>query len=213
MICPKCKTTIFDNSEHAVSRSRGYPAQAVETSELILVQDCPECGQYIVEYALYVRDYDGPQTKEIIWPKLRPEARPVPPEVPAKFAEDYLEACLVLEDSPKASAALSRRCLQLILRDELGVNQGTLHREIQEVINRPDIPSLISGTLDHIRTIGNFATHPNKYATTGEIVPVEQGEAEWCLEVLEELFDFCFVAPARAKERQQAIDAKFRSNS
>lgn len=36
----------------------------------------------------------------------------VSPEVPSNLAVDYNEACLVLPDSPKASAALSRRCLQ-----------------------------------------------------------------------------------------------------
>lgn len=47
----------------------------------------------------------------LIRPKIanRP---PVPIEVPTLFAEDYNEACLVIIDSPKASAALSRRCLQ-----------------------------------------------------------------------------------------------------
>lgn len=210
MICPNCKTTIYDNSRLMTSRERRADDDSFSFAESILTQDCPECDQYIVEYQLWHVDSPEPNVREIIWPIIKSGARPVPPEVPNKFAEDYKEACLVLHDSPKASAALSRRCLQLILRDELGVNEGNLHSEIQEVISRPNIPSLISGTLDHIRKIGNFAAHPNKSRATGEIIPVEQGEAEWCLELIEELFDFCFVAPARAKQRQQAIDAKFR---
>ena len=214
MICPNCETTIFDNSRRVNSRHRDYTQRGVDTAESIFVQDCPECDQYIVEYVLFAADIDHqePLTKEIIWPKVKPGARPAPPEVPAKFAEDYIEACLVLEDSPKASAALSRRCLQLILRDQLCVIKGTLYSEIREAINRTDMPSHISDTLDHIRTIGNFATHPNKFSATGEIVPVEHGEAEWCLKLIEDLFDFCFVAPARARERQKTLDAKFKSN-
>ena len=210
MICPHCKTKIFNNARQSAARSLSSEQGIVVFVEKIFTQSCPECDRYIVEYESSIVDQSVPDIREIIWPKLRSEARPVPADVPEKFAEDYIEACLVLEDSPKASAALSRRCLQLLLRDELSVNQGTLYSEIQEVLNRPDIPSHISGTLDHIRTIGNFAAHPNKYKTTGEIVPVEQSEAEWCLELIEELFDFCFVVPARAKKRQQAIDAKFR---
>ena len=38
---------------------------------------------------------------------------PAAPEVESKFAEDYNEACLVLPFSPKASAALSRRILDV----------------------------------------------------------------------------------------------------
>jgi len=42
---------------------------------------------------------------------------PAPQEVDDFIAEDYNEACLILNDSPKASAALSRRCLQINRRD------------------------------------------------------------------------------------------------
>jgi hypothetical protein len=43
---------------------------------------------------------------------------------------------------------------------------------------------------------------------TREIVPVEPGEAEWNLDVLESLFDFYFVAPARTKARRDALNKK-----
>ena len=49
------------------------------------------------------------------------------------IVEDYKEACLVLSDSPKASAALSRRCLQNLLRGAAGVKPGDLSIEIQQV--------------------------------------------------------------------------------
>ena len=58
------------------------------------------------------------------------------------------------------------------------------------------------------RNIGNFAAHPNKSATTGEILPVEQEEAEWNLEVLESLFDVYFVQPARARAKRDALNKK-----
>ena len=212
MICPQCGTKIFDNSVSRTYRHRHDEHSGIDVVESIYTQDCPECDQYIVEYESYIVGEPEADIRKVIWPKVKLGNRHVPSEVPDAFAEDYKEACLVLEDSPKASAALSRRCLQLILRDNLNVAKDKLHKEIQEVIKRPEIPSYISDTLDHIRTIGNFAAHPNKYNSTGEIVPVEQDEAEWCLKVIEDLFDFCFVAPARAKRRQQSIDNKFNTN-
>jgi uncharacterized protein DUF4145 len=118
---------------------------------------------------------------------IRPKASgrpPVSPEVPNEYAEDYNEACLVLADSTKASAALSRRCLQFLLRDKAKVKHQDLVKEIQELLDRGTLPSHIADSLDAVRNIGNFAAHPIKSKSTGEIVPVETGEAEWNLNVL-----------------------------
>jgi len=150
----------------------------------------------------------GPElTSMLIRPKVagRP---PIPTDVPAKYTEDYKEACLVIADSAKASAALSRRCLQLLLRDEAKVTHGDLYNEIQELLDRETLPSHIAESLDAVRIIGNFAAHPIKSKSTGEIVPVEPGEAEWNLDVLESLFDFYFVGPARTKARREALNKK-----
>ena len=134
---------------------------------------------------------------------------PVPSEVPEEFAEDYLEACLIVGESPKASAALSRRCLQHILREKAGVkNPDNLAKAIEEVVGDPKIPTGISMSLDIVRNIGNFSAHPNKSLHTGEIVKVEAGEAEWCLEAIEILFDFYFVRPADIERRLSAVNNK-----
>lgn len=115
---------------------------------------------------------------------------------------------MVLPDSAKASAALSRRCLQQLLRDFEKVKPGNLADEIQEVIDRGKLPSHIAESIDAVRNIGNFAAHPAKSQKTGEIVPVEPGEAEWNLNVLESLFDFYFVQPAVVKQKREALNKK-----
>lgn len=136
---------------------------------------------------------------------MRPGA---PVEVPKEFAEDYHEACLVLADSPKASAALSRRCLQHLLREVSKVKPSDLYSEIQEVLDSGKLPSHIAESIDAVRNVGNFAAHPIKCKSTGEVVSVEPGEAEWNLDVLEELFDFYFVQPERMKQKRTALNAK-----
>ncbi len=135
---------------------------------------------------------------------------PLPSEVPKKYSGDYKEACIVLSDSPKASAALSRRCLQNILREIARVKPGNLSDEIQEVIDSGKLPSYLVESIDAIRNIGNFATHPIKSKHTGEIVDVEIGEAEWNLDVLESLFDFYFVQPATIKKKRVALNKKLK---
>ena len=152
-------------------------------------------------------DSNRKQTPTLIHPKV-PNRQPIPPEVPPEFTEDYREACLILAESPKASAALSRRCLQLILHEKAGVNENNLKREIDKVISTGTLPSEITESLHNLREIGNFAAHPQHHQVTGEIVPVEPGEAEWCLEVIEMLYDFYFVRPADIEKRREAWEQK-----
>lgn len=80
--------------------------------------------------------------------------------------------------------------------------------EIQQVLDGGKLPSPIAENIDAVRNIGNFAAHPSKSTSTGEIVPVEPHEAEWNLDVLESLFDFYFVQPARAKAKRDALNKK-----
>jgi hypothetical protein len=115
---------------------------------------------------------------------------------------------LVLADSPKASAALSRRCLQQLLREYAKVKPQDLYNEIQELLDRGTLPSDLAEALDHVRVIGNFAAHPIKSQCSGEVLAVEPGEAEWLLEVLESLFDFYFVRPEILRRKREAINRK-----
>lgn len=44
--------------------------------------------------------------------------------------------------------------------------------------------------------------------TTLQVIAVEPEEAEWCLEIVEEMFEHFYVKPAQAKARKAALDAK-----
>jgi len=168
---------------------------------------CPECRRLIC--ALTQADQDGvykPPT--IVYP--RTSARRVPAEVDTQFASDFKEACLVIADSEKASAALSRRCLQNLLREKAGTKAKDLDKQIQEVLDSGDLPSHLGAAIDAVRAIGNFAAHPIKSTNTGEVIDVEPGEAEWNLDTLEGLFDFYCVQPARLAKKRDALNKKLK---
>jgi hypothetical protein len=76
------------------------------------------------------------------------------------------------------------------------------------VLDSGKLPSHLAEDIDAVRNIGNFAAHPMKSTTSGAILPVEPGEAEWTLDVLEGLFDVYFVQPARAKSKRDALNKK-----
>jgi len=83
------------------------------------------------------------------------------------------------------------------------MKKGDLASEIQQVLDQRSLPSYLMESLDAVRIIGNFAAHPIKSQATGEILDVEQGEAEWNLDVLESLFDYFFVQPVALQRRKQ----------
>jgi len=114
----------------------------------------------------------------------------------------------VLTISPQASAALTRRCLQQVLRDYGKTKSKDLYDQIDEVINEGRIPHALAEQLDAVRVIGNFAAHPLKSQISGMIMPVEPHEAEWNLDVLEAAFDHYFVKPAQAHARKAALNKK-----
>ena len=211
MICPHCQTA-FHSQQQLV-----HVGDDKDGTWFILRSLCPECHRLVLDSGngevvpLNDNQYElcGGTVRYLAYPKATLRPAP-PPEVPREFAEDYLEACRVMADSTKASAALSRRCLQNILREKAGVKKGDLASEIQQVIDSGSLPTHIRESIDAVRNIGNFAAHPLKSQTTGSIIPVEAGEAEWNLEVLESLFDFYFVQPERLRTKKSALNAKLK---
>lgn len=206
MKCPHCLQSFHDNgtAEFVIRDTSGDWG--------VVHRICPDCGQAVIElirgsYMPGVRKYAAIASRRLIHPKGIARA-PLSPEIPAEFVEDYREACLVLADSPKASAALSRRCLQHVLRARAGVKNGDLANEIQQVLDSGSLPTHLAESIDAIRNVGNFSAHPMKSKSSGEILPVEPEEAEWNLEVLEGLFDFYFVQPAMTAKKKAALNEK-----
>jgi len=213
MKCPHC---LVDFHDVATALSVGIDVMG---GWVLRRRHCPSCKRYI----LHLENGDllaagsteqnvglaYVDRKLMVWPQGVSRA-PIPPEVPLAIAEDYKEACLVLFYSPKASAALTRRCLQNLLRQAAAVKPGDLRDEIQQVIDSGKLPSAIAEGIDAVRNIGNFAAHPNKSKSTGEVVPVEPDEAEWNLDVLESLFDFYFVQPALSAKRKAELNRKLK---
>jgi len=56
-------------------------------------------------------------------------------------------------DSPKASAALSRRCLQQIIREKAGITKRDLNAEIDELLKSKQLPQHLAENVDAVRTV------------------------------------------------------------
>ncbi len=94
----------------------------------------------------------------------------------------------------------------------IGANRGPVPQEIDLLLNETDpkkaLPHRLRETVDGIRNFGNFSAHPIDDKTTLQVIDVEDHEAEWCLETIEELFEHFYVGPAMAKAKKAALDAK-----
>ena len=215
MRCPHCLVTIFAQPWNLSLGSDIYFHWS------IMGFLCPSCSRYVLQLMKQLpipgissaqRGTTVPDPVNAVSYLIHPKAtsrQPVPAEVLEEFTADYKEACLVLADSPKASAALSRRCLQHILQEKSGAKtQNNLAKTIEEVIDDPKTPRDVADSLDMVRNIGNFSAHPNKSTNTGEIVPVEPVEAEWCLDVIEMLFELYFVRPSEIQRRRDRVNEK-----
>ena len=169
---------------------------------------CPNCGGPTLEFEFY---YGTSQiTKERVYPRGGPLAPP-PSQVPDNLAQDYIEANEVLPISPKASAALSRRCLQTIL-NEAGYKQSNLAKQVDSVLTETDasraLPGDLRDNLDAIRNFGNFSAHPINDQTSLQVIDVDEGEAEWSLQLVLDLFNHFYLRPAIAAERRANLNAK-----
>lgn len=78
---------------------------------------------------------------DVSW-RLLPSSisRVFPDYIPLAIRQDYEEACNIKELSPKSSATLARRCLQIIIRDFWNIkNKRNLNEEIDALSTNPAV--------------------------------------------------------------------------
>jgi hypothetical protein len=145
--------------------------------------------------------------RESGWTLLPPSsAKPQPDFIPEPIRNDYYEACAIRDLSPKASATITRRCLQGMIRDFCEISKGRLVDEIKELRERVDSGRAPHGVLpdsvdaiDDVRKIGNIGAHME--ADINVIVDVDPNEAQTLIELVEALFLEWYVAAEARKAR------------
>lgn len=170
---------------------------------------CPnsECLKFSLQVSLHEStiDHTGsrqPGETRQLW-RLIPEsqAQIFPAYIPAPLLADYREACLIETLSPKASATLSRRCLQGMLRDFWGVKAGQLNKEIEAIKEKVDAETW--GAIDALRDLGNIGAHMK--ADINVIVDVDPNEARLLIQLVETLFRDWYIVRYERKQRMAAI--------
>ena len=125
--CPHCERAVTISEErestdrHSLWIENAVGRRVLLTTFIV----CPnqECRRFTLTAALYESE-PGLQGRDRLKVKLEAgnrippsQAKTFPTYIPQAIRDDYREACLILDLSPKASATLARRCLQGMLRD------------------------------------------------------------------------------------------------
>lgn len=133
--------------------------------------------------------------------QLIPEsnAKPFPEYIPEPIRKDYEEACLIKDKSPKASATLSRRCLQGMIRDFHQIKQNNLFKAINALQQRVD--PAVWKAIDAVRKVGNIGAHMEKDINL--IIDVDPEEAELLIGLIERLLQEWYIA---RHERQKQMN-------
>lgn len=156
---------------------------------------CPndECNKVSIFFE--GRDPHNCQTEKWIFPDYR--VSELPSYVPQVIKNDFNEACRILELSPKASATLSRRALQSMIRDFYEVpDLRTLHAEIEFIKDKIEPEEY--DALMALKSIGNIGAHSEKNINV--IIDVEPEEARQLIELIE-----LFVEEWYTKREQRRI--------
>lgn len=124
-----------------------------------------------------------------------------PEYVPKAIRQDYEEACSILKKSPKASATLSRRCLQGMIRNFWGITKNRLIDEIQALQDK--VPAAQWAAIDALRKLGNISAHMEKDVNT--IVDIDVGEADALLSLIELLIEKWYINRNEEQELYKRI--------
>ncbi|HFO2762563.1 TPA: DUF4145 domain-containing protein [Klebsiella pneumoniae] len=204
--CPYCqhKAVITGNNR---STSTGYfddgningPLKAIWVAITCLNDDCRKLS---LDFYLIKNDLSEKTLKR--W-KLLPEGfvKPFPEYIPKPILDDYKEAVLIKNLSPKASATLSRRCLQGMIRDVWKVRPSRLVDEIKAIEDK--VEAGMWAAIDAIRNIGNIGAHMENDINV--IVDVDPEEAEMLIGLLELLLQEWYVERHERQLRVEAITA------
>jgi hypothetical protein len=207
--CPYCARDTTITNERVFEEGANFTiknADGYKYFRFIFVV-CPnkECAKFTLTTMLHRAEFNHQfRTKELErrWNLIPPSrAKVFPDYVPSAIIEDYNEACMIVEPSPKASATLARRCLQGLIRDFWQVKAGRLVDEIRAIEDKVD--PLTWAAIDSVRKVGNIGAHMEKDINL--IIEVEPHEAELLIGLIETLVQDWYVAREERKRRLAQI--------
>ncbi len=115
------------------------------------------------------------------------------------------------------SAVLSRRIIGDVQANYASKKHWSLTARIDSLISDGRYPESLTSNLHHLREIADFGAHTQlEKRSEGEeesgdlevvIIPVDREDAEWTLDLVDRVFDYFIVLPAKDDAMKRKWDA------
>ena len=207
--CPYCNrdATITENNYSSNIHFFNDDNKDGDLGLKTVIITCPndDCKEYIISGTLHGAYWHGGNRihSEVLteW-SMKPNslAKQFPSYIPQAIISDYEEACLIRDLSAKASATLSRRCLQGIIRDFWDIKKGRLVDEINAIKEKVD--PITWQAIDSVRSIGNIGAHMEKDINL--MIDVDPQEAQLLIGLIEILIKDWYIS---RQERQKHLES------
>lgn len=207
--CPYCNRdcTISENDKRILATPGRISDDYGHYYSYLTIIVCPnkQCRELTILFEIFKYDPQPfNEVKELVYSwNLKPEseAKPFPSYIPAQLRNDYEEACLIKTKSPKASATLSRRCLQGMIQDFWKIKKGRLSDQINELEEHVD--STTWQAIDSVRQVGNIGAHMEKDVNL--IIDVDPEEAGMLIWLIETLFEEWYITRHEKEKKMKAL--------
>lgn len=141
--CPHCQAyahqTWYNGAKYV-----NY-AQVIEALKITMCAHCEEHSFWI--------------NGKIIYPEITGIPNPNK-DLEREIQDDYLEAAVIVNKSPRGSAALLRLAIQKLCK-QLGERGENINDDIANLVKK-GLPLKIQQALDTVRVVGNEAVHPGE---------------------------------------------------
>ncbi|MBI1663915.1 MAG: DUF4145 domain-containing protein [Nitrosopumilus sp.] len=214
MICPHCNVSAGETGSWKNKEITNYDEIRYSVGYFV----CVECHKISIKFVMGKQAVPGFSRTRFISSQhyekmLVPETsgrKPIPKKVEDTYRHDYDEAVRLLPHSASASAIFSRRVLQHYIRKKHNIKKGDLEQDIQELAKQKIYDSEIIELFSFIRHYGKFAAHTSTDYVTGELIDVDNEEAEALLIILEQMFDYDYARMEKFQDIKKQLNEKMK---
>ncbi|WP_353633279.1 DUF4145 domain-containing protein (plasmid) [Halobacterium sp. NMX12-1] len=115
-------------------------------------------SSYTIKYCENCEEFTMWRGQRLIYPSSVSAPEPVE-DMPSDVESDFREARQIVDDSPKASAALLRLAMEKLTEELLESSEGGLYDNIGALVEEGLIGERIQKALDSVRVTGNDYVH------------------------------------------------------